>query len=98
MKVTCGRIDCRNNTGCGCRLSRIAIGKDMSCQNYHQTCDKETIDREEKSIETMHKVKLRKDFKADWLTVPDSSYPFTTATPNFHTDKNKDVFQPIPLR
>ncbi len=97
MKVTCGRVDCRNNTGCGCSLNRIAIGKDMQCQNYPQTWGKETIGREEKSIEIMHRVKLRKDSKEDWLTVPDSTYPFTTAIHSFHTDWNKDVFQSVPM-
>lgn len=90
MKVVCGRQDCIHNTGCGCSINSIAIGKDLQCQNYHQTWDKDAIIQEENSIKIMTKIKLKQDSKEAWATSEDSPYPYTTAKHSFHTDWNNE--------
>jgi hypothetical protein len=76
-------------------LKNVAIGKDLTCQNYHQTNQKATVKQEEKSIQIMDRIKLRRDSGVDWTarsTTPD------TREHSFHEDWKENVFQPVPLR
>ena len=70
-RVTCGRRDCIHNwPGCKCALKNVAIGKDLTCQNYHQTNQEATVKQEEKSIQIMDRIKLRRDSGVDWTAMP----------------------------
>lgn len=95
-RVTCGRQDCIHNwPGCKCALKNVAIGKDLTCQNYHQTNQEATIKQEEKSIQIMDRIKLRKAGKVDWTARPATP---DTREHSYHEDWKENVFQPVPLR
>ena len=95
-RVTCGRQDCIHNwPGCKCALKNVAIGKDLTCQNYHQTNQEATVKQEEKSIQIMDRIKLRRDSGVDWSSP--NNEPNTKAHA-FHEDWKENVFQPVPMR
>ncbi len=90
-RVTCGRQDCIHNwTGCKCALKNVAIGKDLTCQNYHQTNQQDTVKQEEKSIVIMNRIKLRKDDTTQWTSTQNEPFPFTTASHSYHEDWRKN--------
>jgi len=95
-RVTCGRQDCIHNwPGCKCALKNVAIGKDLTCQNYHQTNQEATVKQEEKSIQIMDGIKLRKDYKVNWTARPTTP---DTREHSYHEDWKENVFQPVPMR
>jgi len=71
-------------------LKNVAIGKDLTCQNYHQTNQEATVKQEEKSIQIMDRIKLRRDSGVDWSS-PDNE-PNTKAHA-FHEDWKENVFE-----
>ena len=86
-RVTCGRQDCIHNwPGCKCALKNVAIGKDLTCQNYHQTNQEATVKQEEISIAIMDRIKLRKDDNIQWTSTQNEPFPFTTASHSHHED------------
>ena len=91
MAAICGRQDCVHNW-CGgkCSLKRIAISKDLTCQHYYQTNQKETVKQEEKSIEIMNKLKIRKDDNIDWTARPTTP---DTREHSYHEDRKENVFE-----
>ena len=91
MIVVCRIQDCIHNW-CGgkCSLKRIAISKDLTCQNYHQTNQEATVKQEEKSILIMDRIKLRRDSDADWNSP--NNEPNTKAHA-FHEDWKENVFE-----
>lgn len=96
MTVACGRQDCIHNwPGCKCALKNLAIGKDLTCQNYHQTNQEQTVKQEEKSIQIMDRIKLRKNDNMDWSS-PDNE-PNTKAHA-YSSEWKENVFKPVPIR
>lgn len=90
-KVTCGRQDCIHNwPRCKCALKNVAIGKDLTCQNYHQTNQEATVKQEEKSIQIMDGIKLRKDYKVNWTARPNTP---DTREHSYHEDWKENVFE-----
>ena len=59
MSIICGRTDCMHNcSGATCELKHIAIARDLTCQHFALTSDKEFIALEEKSQKIMNALKL----------------------------------------
>lgn len=59
MSIICGRTDCMHNcSGATCELKHIAIARDLTCQHFALTSDKDFITLEEKSQKIMSALKL----------------------------------------
>ena len=96
MEVICEREDCLHNwPGNKCALKHIVIGKDLTCQDYHQTNQEATVNQEEKNISIMHRIKLRQDSKVDWTVRPTTP---DTREHSYHQDWEENVFQSVPMK
>ena len=71
-------------------LKNVAIGKDLTCQNYHQTNQEATVKQEEKSIQIMDRIKLRKDDNVDWTARPTTP---DTREHSYHENWKENVFE-----